>query len=464
MSELNKLLLGEFYNPVKIARGESSVLAQKFSSVIDVMEQHHVRLQEFQEQGGMLLISCIAPTMEARNRVWNQIGEVSPGYNDVIAVISMNPGFGEGMRHRFSLSDEPFAVVKGMRTTTSVEPQLEAALELLTNGRLLDTPRLSSVLHNFVDDTSAIPYTTTMVRMSSYADMSGNLVGMGVGYKDENDREGGELSLKFYVKEKRPRSGVTGEFIPPWLELPGIGRVLTDVEEVGPFELETLKSRLRPVPGGYSVGHSKVKGGSIGCLVRKRSEPRNVFVLSASHVIAESGFGKKGDDVLQPSLNDGGTLADSVAKLADWVPFNLSLGYTNRADAAIAGPITKAECRPDIAVLGFIPRGVQQNLSRGMEVQKVGRGSGYTVGTVRDTKLRLPVTYKKPGGGFVTVRFLDQVFCTPYTSSGDSGALVLDREGFAVGLHLGRYLTGSVFSPIQPVLDSLDIDLVTNSL
>jgi hypothetical protein len=59
------------------------------------------------------------------------------------------------------------------------------------------------------------------------------------------------------------------------------------------------------------------------------------------------------------------------------------------------------------------------------------------------------------------VKFLQQVLCTRYTDGGDSGSLILDAEGYAIGLHVCGGPGASIFSPIQFVLDDLGIDLVT---
>lgn len=154
---------------------------------------------------------------------------------------------------------------------------------------------------------------------------------------------------------------------------------------------------------------------------------------------------------------------DALATLARWVPFDFSAQYVNRVDAAIAGPITKAECRAEIALIGLIPRGVKP-VTDGMKVQKVGRTTHATWGKVKDTHFRTALTYPHPVGGKGKARFLDQVLCTRYTRPGDSGALVLDEDGYAVGLHVCGAPLASIFSPIQFVLDALDVDLVTQPL
>jgi hypothetical protein len=269
------------------------------------------------------------------------------------------------------------------------------------------------------------------------------------------------LSLKVYVREKVPQSRLTAEqAVPKLLDLAGIGRVPIDLEEIGEVTPEVLKGPLRPVPGGYSIGHTAVKGGSIGCLVHRGGDSGSLFVLGCSHVLAASGTRQQGDIVLQPGPSDGGTDGDALAKLAEWVPFDFSGQYVNRIDAAIAGPVTSAECRADIALIGLVPRGVRP-VKDHMRVQKVGRTTHHTWGRVKDTHFRTTIEYPQPGGETGKARFRDLVLCTRYTEMGDSGALVLDEDGHAVGLHFAGTQVTSIFSPIQFVLDALNVDLVT---
>jgi V8-like Glu-specific endopeptidase len=57
------------------------------------------------------------------------------------------------------------------------------------------------------------------------------------------------------------------------------------------------------------------------------------------------------------------------------------------------------------------------------------------------------------------VGFRDQVLCTRYTAGGDSGAAVLNKRRYLVGLHFAGSMSASVFNPVQPVFRSLAIEL-----
>ncbi|NLL18782.1 MAG: hypothetical protein GX262_07120, partial [Clostridia bacterium] len=59
-----------------------------------------------------------------------------------------------------------------------------------------------------------------------------------------------------------------------------------------------------------------------------------------------------------------------------------------------------------------------------------------------------------------SVMFEDQIVTGPMASPGDSGSLVLDSEGYAVGLLFAGSDSASVVNRIQNVTELLEIDLV----
>ena len=99
-----------------------------------------------------------------------------------------------------------------------------------------------------------------------------------------------------------------------------------------------------------------------------------------------------------------------------------------------------------------------------MQVQKTGRTTDYTIGIIKDINFRTALTYRKPGGGRGRVGFWDQVLCTRYTASGDSGSAVLNMEKEVVGLHFAGSDSSSIFNRIGHALDALLIDVVTTKI
>jgi hypothetical protein len=99
-----------------------------------------------------------------------------------------------------------------------------------------------------------------------------------------------------------------------------------------------------------------------------------------------------------------------------------------------------------------------------MQVQKTGRTTDFTIGVITDINYRLPMSYKKPGGGTGRVGMRDQVLCTRYTAGGDSGSAVLNMNKEVVGLHFAGSPSSSIFNKISNVLVALNIEIVTQNI
>src|SRR5688572_13157588 len=67
-------------------------LKQKYQSVLRVIEQQQVRLQNLHVENEKLLIRGEAPSQDAKNKVWDQIKLVNPQFNDITADISVKAG------------------------------------------------------------------------------------------------------------------------------------------------------------------------------------------------------------------------------------------------------------------------------------------------------------------------------------------------------------------------------------
>jgi hypothetical protein len=185
--------------------------------------------------------------------------------------------------------------------------------------------------------------------------------------------------------------------------------------------------RVRPVPGGVSVGTPYVTAGTLGCVVYDARTGRPLM-LSNRHVF----MGPRGTVILQPGLADGGREPNDVVGRV--VRFEEVRGYpfTNIVDAALGEPISAGVISPEILDIGVVT-GVEE-VKEGMEVCKSGRTTCYTCGVVVDTRATVKVYgYKTPEGFAV---FEDQIIVEPAISRpGDSGSLAVNpATKAAVGL------------------------------
>ena len=309
-----------------------------------------------------------------------------------------------------------------------------------------------------------------------------NVVGVGLGYKVSEGASTGELSLVVSVSRKQPISALSlTDLVPKVLD-----GIKTDVLETGVLRAFDLgpRDRWRPVvPPGVSVGHYHITAGTFGCLVRHGEE---VFILSNNHVLADVNNGQVGDAILQPGPSDGGTSDDRVATLADYGPIDFgtapaecpiaelvakTLNFiaaafgsshqlqatqqtdgTNTVDAALARPLTPDLVNNDILYIGA-PTGVG-TASLGTEVQKTGRTTGHTQGTINQIDATLRIDYNGR-----SALFTGQLVAGAMSQPGDSGSAVLDMDKRVVGLLFAGSNVTTIINPIGEVLSALNVDV-----
>jgi len=197
--------------------------------------------------------------------------------------------------------------------------------------------------------------------------------------------------------------------------------------------------RQRPLVPGASIAHRDVTAGTLGAFVRD-SEGR-VLVLSYNHVLADTGRASVGDPVLSPGPADGGQPGtDRVATLTSFVRLSsdgnlLDLARAEVDDPALVGGNTVPEGRL---------AGVVEEVLDGVDVAKVGRTTGHTLGVVTAVELDgVTVDY---GRGDV-FSFDDCIEVEgdgrSFSDGGDSGSLVYLRDGLSVvGLLFAGSTTG----------------------
>ncbi len=318
-----------------------------------------------------------------------------------------------------------------------------------------------------------------------------NVVACGVGYKVSQGQATEEPSVVVSVVRKLPVNQLaTSDLVPGDLD-----GVRTDVIETGvlrAFESEENaehRARWRPTsPPGVSIGHASITAGTFGCLVRRGGE---LFILSNNHVLANSNAGRPGDAILQPGRKDGGTDADKIAELADYVAVEFgqsgarpsgcssallrvwqafagrSSSYSqtanagqepseavNEVDAALARPLSANLVNANILKIG-VPAGTAQ-ATLGTLVQKSGRTTGHTTGRIIQIDVSTRIAY-----GSQTALFVNQLMADGMSAGGDSGSAILDMERNVVGLLFAGSVNATIMNPIHKVLTALDIQIVT---
>lgn len=310
-----------------------------------------------------------------------------------------------------------------------------------------------------------------------------NVITCGVGFKESEGVITGEPCVVVGVTKKLPQAQLTKQDLVPKVLAQNVKSDVVEVGEVRAFQ--GPQDRWRPAPGGVSIGHYAVTAGTLGCLVSKNAQ---TYILSNNHVLANSNNAKIGDAILQPGGYDGGTLADQIATLAEFVPLdfgdappecNIASGAEkllnavaramgskhrilafqespgmNLVDCALALPASPDIVKKDILNIGP-PQGVRE-ATLGTAVQKSGRTTGHTTGRIIQIDVTVQVAY-----GSHTATFSDQLMAGAMSAGGDSGSAVLDEEGYVVGLLFAGSETTTLINPIQAVLEALQVQIVT---
>lgn len=212
--------------------------------------------------------------------------------------------------------------------------------------------------------------------------------------------------------------------------------------------------------GESSVSHYLTGTGTIGCPVYDRSTGAPML-LSNNHVIALENDAVVDDAVIDPGADDGGRPDTStVARYARCVSLDFS-GEANRVDCAVARLAPGVTLKMPAAT-GYLydpTLGPAQALKKSV-VKKLGRTTGLTTGVVTAVEMgRFFVDYQNGPAAFegqIEVTGLSGAFA----AHGDSGSLVVNDRGAAVGLLFAVSETGVAYvNPIGPVLAGLDVRL-----
>lgn len=218
-----------------------------------------------------------------------------------------------------------------------------------------------------------------------------------------------------------------------------------------------------PVPIGVSTGNAtSCSAGTIGFRV---ADDRDVYSLSNNHVYALSNAAELGDDIVQPGSYDTNCNVEGstgIGTLAEYEPFDLRSclnGGHNTIDAAIA--LSSEGLLGNATPLdGYgTPSSFTVPATIGLDVQKYGRTTGLTMGTVTTINATVNVGYSAG-----TACFQDQIIVESskgaFIKSGDSGSgLVTDDDGITNQNPVGLLFAGSrsgkvaIANPIDYVLD-----------
>jgi hypothetical protein len=234
------------------------------------------------------------------------------------------------------------------------------------------------------------------------------------------------------------------------------------------------------VNGKYTCGSSihpakHIGAGTLGCLVKDSAGI--FFGLTNNHVSGICNYALFGEKILAPGHIDIesngidpftiGYHAKSM-EMIPGVPDNVNpAGNSDAALIRLSNPSLVSSNQWNYYDTPALVSALTPNLT----VEKVGRTTGHTQGTVLGKMAGpFPVTYNVPNVG-VQISYFDPVFVvqgqpnSPFSQPGDSGSLVvttIGTERHAVGIVFAGDQAGlSYLLPLEPILTKLDVTLVS---
>ncbi|AEB76103.1 trypsin-like peptidase domain-containing protein [Clostridium botulinum] len=272
-----------------------------------------------------------------------------------------------------------------------------------------------------------------------------NVIGVGLGYKIKRGFYNFQKCITVFVRKKVSLNELSSQdFIPEKYM-----NISTDVVECGKPMTCSLRGKIRPVLGGYSIGVQGLGAGTMGCLV---GDSNNDYILTCNHVIAGNSPESKNNDVLQPATQYGGKIhRDTIANVYafDKVIYNENNNFT---DSAIA-KTDREKSSIDIALIGSI-LGVNTP-GMGENVKKVGATTELTSGIVRGRYATIAIKFL--GKDAI---FKNQIITSKMSDAGDSGGILLNKKREAIGLLMADTDTISIYNSIHAVLSRLNVHIL----
>lgn len=300
------------------------------------------------------------------------------------------------------------------------------------------------------------------------------------GLRERKGRATNEPALVVTVFRKLPLEALSpSQLVPPELRLAG-GRVVgTDVVEdlAGYPTIDQDDASYRPVPGGCGIGTMAVRGfvGTLGgwfCAPQPDGESWQPVWLTNAHVVDITNQNAvPGDSRIDQPFNSGAVIGNTT-NVSGWPAAVAGPGATLNGfmDAAIGTVVEEVDPDYEVLQIGDAPFEIGTPTAN-QAVQKRGRTSRLTQGTIFSPSVTVNVTDGRTGGGGVVafglpgqppVSRIDSNaagLAAAFGRPGDSGSLVFAQASGrlsstvpALGLYFAGNFRGVQNSPNPNVL------------
>lgn len=305
----------------------------------------------------------------------------------------------------------------------------------------------------------------------SFSTKASSLLGVGIGISPGSSKE---YQLVFQLNSEAERDLVK-DFYPelgiqeqPYIEITGKAFSFSFSSNANERDI----NRCRPLQIGAHISplNNAIADGTIGCFVRKKNDLNALFLLSCGHVLAPQNRDCSSNSIVQPG---GSNSLDDIVAVLDNSPDNID----DALDAAIAKIVCEQTLtrirnfHEPVSLLGdYAEKELPPLLKR--KVFKIGSNTGMTSGWITSLNLNRNLWY---GDRMMFCRHQnlisidsedpnnsnDSSSANLFSSPGDSGSLVYDEDGYAVGLLIGGTESGLTYAlPIEPILNRLGIELI----
>jgi hypothetical protein len=299
-----------------------------------------------------------------------------------------------------------------------------------------------------------------------------NFTGCGVGFRRRGGKVTQEPAIIAFVEHKLPAGAVSSRLMLPGTVMVDGVNYGVDVVEAGPVYASSGKSEItldaiettgpineqyRPIVQGcgiQNVNDVATNLGTLGCFVVDNTD-KTICLLSANHVIARFSSAAGGEVIIQPAAADGGTSSDGIAKFKRYVgisdvdaaiaqltdqsgsSYSLAFAYGLVQPISATHPAVGMCVANDSSYNSFLSR-MDSTLSEldvtiatipgnapataapvvGMNIEKVGRTSGYTSAPIDAVAVTLNANFD---GNMINMTNL--IWSQWFHMEGDSGAI-----------------------------------------
>jgi hypothetical protein len=258
------------------------------------------------------------------------------------------------------------------------------------------------------------------------------VVGVGIGLTERED----ELALHVYLNVNAPSASSA---VIPW-EADGVPIRVIETDEFvaldGPPGNNHKQQFNVPVPMGVSTSNDNgCFVGTLGVRVTRKGSPSRVGYITNNHVAAAGGANlcpnsaAFSEDQFQRGRLDNGCSPAGLRKVGDliqFVPIVFGGAFENTVDAAFVLSSRNLVSKNILDIGNPSPSTLEPTLN--MPVQKSGRTTGLTFGTITTLNATVNVSYGS-GGICGRAKFANQMVIAPggFSAGGDSGSLVLHQ-------------------------------------